>query len=324
MVSTNRLLLIALGVGAALLSPGLPGSAKAASSAGCEGGGFSVAGAAFLVNTDGTHTIAASKLGAPFRLRVTGKFNEFLIVPDTFEVENWLFTGAANPLDITGGRRTLVWERKTPDHRGLVLNGDVIVERSGDDIVVQRTGPGLTMKIQAKDCANGGIFQMEVERKDGTTTRVTHVLADGIFYFDNPNFRAGEGDVVPFKLTTIVVPSRINIANDVSAKFVGRDSPQVATRLQEPSCSNQIRKRDLTFVTVQHCGRVSRWDVASGGRMGWVTGEDATEVAPPATNCVKQCQAQNRVRGQSVVLGFPFPVPDASRLKPPFPSTPGS
>ena len=53
--------------------------------------------------------------------------------------------------------------------------------------------------------------------------------------------------------------------------------------------------------------------------MGWVTGEDATEVAPPATNCTQNCQAQNQVRGQSVKLGFPFPVPDANRLKPPFP-----
>jgi len=99
----------------------------------------------------------------------------------------------------------------------------------------------------------------------------------------------------------LVVTPRINVANDISAKFVGRDSPQLATRLQEPSCANQIRKRDLTFVTVLHCGRVSRWDVASGGRMGWVPGEDATEVAPLATNCVKNCQAQKCVRNQSVV-----------------------
>ena len=66
----------------------------------------------------------------------------------------------------------------------------------------------------------------------------------------------------------------------------------------------------------------SRWavaGVASGGRMGMVTGEDGVEVAPPATDCVQDCQAQNRVRGGAVVLGFPFPVPDDSRLKPPFP-----
>jgi len=70
---------------------------------------------------------------------------------------------------------------------------------------------------------------------------------------------------------------------------------------------------------VNHCGGVSQWSVASGGRMGQVMGEDSVEVAPPPTTCTHQCQAQNRVRGQAVVLGFPFPVPAASILKPRFP-----
>ena len=48
--------------------------------------------------------------------------------------------------------------------------------------------------------------------------------------------------------------------------------------------------------------------------MGQVMGEDAVEVAPAATDCVQDCQAQNRMRGRFVVLGFPFPVPAASRL----------
>ena len=46
------------------------------------------------------------------------------------------------------------------------------------------------MKIQAKDCAQGGIFQMEPERGDQSATRITHVLTPNTFYFDNPNFRA--------------------------------------------------------------------------------------------------------------------------------------
>ena len=58
------------------------------------------------------------------------------------------------------------------------------------------------------------------------------------------------------------------------------------------------------------------WDVASGGRMGFVTGEDAVEVANPPTDCVEDCQAQNQVRGRLAVLGFPFPVPAGSRLVP--------
>jgi len=214
----------------------------------------------------------------------------------------------------------VVFDSKTPDHRGLVLTGDVTVERKGTDIILVRQGPGLTMTIQAKDCANGGIFQMEVERNDATATRFTHVLGNGVFYFDNPSFRAREGDVVPFKDTTVTVAARINFANDSSGAFVGRDSPQVATRVQEPGCVNHIAMRTGGTATVRHCGAVSRWDVASGGRMGQVMGEDAVEVAPPASTCTQHCQARDRVRGEAIVLGFPFPVPLESRLQPPFPA----
>jgi hypothetical protein len=134
---------------------------------------------------------------------------------------------------------------------------------------------------------------MEPERGDGTPTTFTHTLADGVFYFDNPFFRERIGQV----LNGVEVSARVNFANDVSPNFVGRDSAQVAERLSQN-------------------GRTSVWSVASGGRMGGVLGEDAVEVAPPATGCVEDCQAQNRVRGRFVVLGFPFPVPIASRLLP--------
>jgi len=299
----------------------------AASSAGCEGGGFSIVlPNGTTLSGDQDVSVPAASLGSSFLVR--GLYNEFQVESSTFGVVDYTFTGAPNALDITGGARTRVFARKTPDHRGLVLTGAMNVELSGDGIVIDRSGPGLSMKIQAKDCANGGVFQMEPSRGDGATTDITHVLATArapegtnltVFYFDNPNFRAREGDVVPFKDTTITVTPRVNFANDFSPKFVGRDSPQVAQRIAQ-GCPNQIQKRDGTFVTVDHCGGVSVWRVASGGRMGAVFGEDATEVAPPATNCTQNCQAQNRVRGRAVVLGFPFPVPDASRLLPRFPA----
>jgi len=287
--------------------------AGAASSKGCEGGGFAVTALAdgstvspMVPGGDLTTTIPTARLGLSFVVK--GKYVEFTVVP--------------NALDITGGSRTMVFASKTPDHRGLALTSAVNVEITGPDLVIERTGPGLGMTLQAKDCANGGIFQMEPERGDGTTTRITHTLADGIFYFDNPNFRAREGDVVPFKATTIAVANRINFAsgNNVAAKFVGRDSPQVGTRVDEPGCTNEFPNRAEIggTDTVQQCGGRSIWDVASGGRMGQIMGEDATEVAPPPTLCTQNCQAQNRVRGQAVVLGFPFPVPDSSRLTPRF------
>ena len=303
------------------------GRVDAASSAGCEGGGFSlVLPGGTVVSGEQRTTIPAAALGSSFFVR--GKYVEFEVVSSTFGLRNYLLTGAPNPLDITGGVRTVIFARKTPNHRGLVLNGNLDVEVKETDLVIERAGPGVSMKIQAKDCAQGGVFQMEPERDDNGTTDIIHVLATAAaptdsrltaFYFDNPNFRAREGDVVPYKDTTVTVTARVNFANDFSPEFVGRDSPQVATRVAQ-GCPNEIQKRDGTFVTVDHCGGVSLWRVVSGGRMGMVLGEDATEVAPPASNCIENCQAQNQVRGQAVVLGFPFPVPDTSRLKPRFPA----
>ena len=98
-----------------------------------------------------------------------------------------------------------------------------------------------------------------------------------------------------------------------------RDSPQVARRLTDAGCRNLIATRTGAQVAMLHCGGVSRWSVSSGGRMGMVSGEDATEVAPASTNCVQNCQAQNRVRGRAVNLGFPFTVAPADRLQPRFP-----
>lgn len=290
--------------------------AIAASSDACAGGGFTISGLRDGTTVgDGVTTIPASNVGPSFSVK--GRYVEYLVVTSTFGIKDYLFTGAANAADMTGGQRTPVWAEKTPNHRGLVLTSDVTVDIDDEEIVIQRAGTGgLSMKIQSKDCAQGGIFQMEPERGDNGRTRILHVLTLNTFYFDNPNFRAREGDTVPYKDTTVVVPARVNIANDVSRRFVARDSAQVADRVSHTACNNQIRKRDGSFATVLHCGGVTEWDVASGGRMGFVTGEDSVEVAPPPTNCVQDCQAQNRVRGRAVVLGHPFPVPAASRLQP--------
>jgi hypothetical protein len=290
------------------------GHVYAADSQGCESGGFTVLGR----SAPQTTTVPASALGSSFL--VQGRYTQFEVDSATLGIRNYAMTGALNPLDLTGATLTPVWASKTPDHRGLTLTSGLALTLGLDaSISLQRTGPGLSMKITALDCATGGIFQMEPERTDGTPTLFTHTLAPSAFYFDNRNFRNEEGDFVPFKDTTVEVGSRVNFGNDVSHKFVGRDSPQVATLRPESSCPNVIVTRfpppDATD-TVLHCGGVSRWDVASGGRMGLVMGEDSVEVAPPASVCTHQCMAQDRVRGRSTVLGFPFPVAQADRLKP--------
>jgi opacity protein-like surface antigen len=308
------------------------GSAQAASSKGCTNGGFrlvNMATGATVAATGGDRiraTIPASQFGTTFAVR--GRYAQFDVRSADFAVLGQAFTGAANELDITGGRFTPVFASKVPDHRGLVLSSAISVELDDEELSLQRSGAGLSMKVQAKDCAQGGIFQMEPERSDGTATRITHTLASSTttgvtpFYFDNANFRARVGQFLGSGCTSVQtgppgqfcvqVGTRVNIANGLSPRFVARDSAQVATRLAQAACNT------ATPVTpsVRHCGGVSIWDVASGGRMGFVTGEDATEVANPPTDCVTDCQAQNQVRGRLANLGHPFPVPAGSRLAP--------
>ncbi|NUR05508.1 MAG: hypothetical protein HOQ22_06195 [Nocardioidaceae bacterium] len=308
---------------AALLLPAfgytaLSGPAHAASSTGCENGGFSVLG------KSGTFT---GTVPAPAgRFRVQGRYAQFDVDPADFAVYDQAFTGAPNPLDQTGGRFTPIYASKVPDHRGLTLTSPITVELSGGDLVISRTGPGLSMKLQAKDCANGGIFQMEPSRGDGTRTRIVHRLAPSAFYYDNPNFRAHLGEFLGSECTSVQtgppskfcvqVTPRVNIGNDVSPDFVVRDSSQVATRIRQAACGPDFTNNLGLSETRDHCGGMSVWDVASGGRLGMVTGEDATEVANPPTTCTHQCQAQNQVRGRLANLGSPFPVPAGSRLTP--------
>jgi hypothetical protein len=309
----------------ALLLTLIAAPAFAASSKGCTGGGFSLLG----LSGDQKRIVLASDVGSSFLVK--GKYIEFTVDAASFGVRDWTLTGATNPLDITGGRRTVVYTAKMPDHRGLFLSSDISVKISKEVLVIERTGSGLSMKIQAKDCANGGVFQVEPARADATATRFTHVLASDVFYFDNPNVRNRLGDRIPCSGVlpdgtrvvcdganpdgTVTVTARTNFANDISNKFVGRDSAQVATLVNFPECTNSI-PNPFHPGTVVHCGGVSVWDVASGGRMGQVMGEDSTEIAPAAKRCTANCTAQNQVQGKAIVVGFPFPVPDAVRLKP--------
>jgi hypothetical protein len=271
------------------------GTAQAAKSEGCESGGFSVrtlpatgAGTALVTATATTvtKTFTAAQLGGTFRIQ--GRYTQFDVRNTDFAVLNQAFTGAANALDMTGGRFTPVFASKVPQN--MVLNGAITVTLGGEGVEIGRTGTGVSMKIQAKDCAQGGVFQMEPQRSSGALTTIVHTLAtssvNGLtpFYFDNPNFRARIGQFLGADCTSVVtgppskfcvqVTARTNIANDLSPKFVLRDSTQVATRIAQT-------------------GRTATFTVAT---------------------CTHQCQAQNQVRGRLVVLGFPFPVPAASRI----------
>src|SRR5262245_56677219 len=170
-----------------MFAVGTPSPASAASSKGCDGGGFTVLTGSQAISGEVRTTIAAGAVDADIRVR--GRYVEFDIDAATFAVRDYTLTGVANELDLTGGVRTVIFASKVPDLRGAVLNGGVSLELKDTDIEIQRAGGGVTMKLQAKDCASGGVFQMEPERADGGATDITHTLGAGIFYFDNPNFR---------------------------------------------------------------------------------------------------------------------------------------
>lgn len=311
--------LVAAVPAAAVLSPP---AAQAASSKFCDGGSYAVLGK--VGAKDRFRGTVAAPAG---RFLVQGRYTQFTIDPATFAIYDYAFTGAANPGDLTGGRPTPVYASKVPDHRGLALASGISLELRDEDMTISRTGPGgLSMKIQAKDCAQGGIFQMEPARGDGTRTRIVHTVADSAFYYDNPAFRSRLGEWLGSACTStatgpaaqfcVRVSPRVNIGSDQAPGLVLRDSAQVATRVPQASCGPDFTNTLGLTETRDHCGATSIWDVASGGRMGMVTGGDATEVANPPTACTSDCQAQNQVRGRLAVLGFPAPVPAASRLAP--------
>ncbi len=193
---------------APLLALSTAAPAAAASSEGCVGGGYTLIGPTGAVASASPDrfrgTIAAARLGDSFLVK--GRYNQFRVRSADFAVLDYAFTGAPNVLDMTGRRFTPVFTSKTPDHRGLRLTSGVTARLDEDVLRLERSGTGLTMKIQAKDCAQGGIFQMEPERADGSATRITHTLAragvafEGAptgapvpFFFDNPAFRARAG-----------------------------------------------------------------------------------------------------------------------------------
>jgi hypothetical protein len=293
-ISVRRAAALCLSVAAGAALTSTP--AQAASSKSCDGGGFRVVAPGKTVSGDiKDATIPASALTGT--VHVLGRYQTFDVDPATLSVHHFTFTGAANQLSLTGGRDIEAFAAKTADLRGQTLTGPLTVTLDKETYSLSRAGTGVSMTLTGKDCAAGGIFQMEPERADGQPTVITHVLGKGTFYFDNPNFRARLGEV----LNGTTVTARVNFANDAAPAFVGRDSTQLATRLSQ-------------------FGKVSTWSVASGGRMGQVMGEDAVSVEPAATACSHQCHAGNQTQGAAAVLGFPSPVPAASRLTPDFPA----
>jgi hypothetical protein len=170
--------------------------------------------------------------------QVRGKFVEFTVNLNDFTVTNYTLTS-----DITGGGRTVVFARKQPLH-GKILTSNLSINLNNEQLVLQRSGPGINMKIQAKDCSEGGLFQMEPDQ----TIEIQHELGPGFVY-------------------CVDSLDRVLIVN-ASNPLIARESPETAT-LAVPSPKSAIKGTT-----------VSKWLVQGGGRMGLVTGEDAVQPLP--------------------------------------------
>lgn len=119
-------------VGGALIAAALlaPGTASAASSKGCDkDGGFAITlgdGSAIREGFRGSVAALAPEHGEAAR---PPKFITFDVDPKTFAVYDYAFTGAANVLDITGGRRIVAYAGKVPDLKGSTLTSSMDVRQ---------------------------------------------------------------------------------------------------------------------------------------------------------------------------------------------------
>ena len=263
-----------------LLVPGTAsakGGDDAGSGAASAGGDFAVTLNGVTQNPAAGREYRVDKVVPTGRIAVTGRHVTFTVDPTTLGVYDYTLTGAPSPERMVT-TPTVVFASKVPVLTAAQLAG-VRVEQlrlTDDTLVLTLSTAAGKFKIQAKDAPQGGIFQMEPEF--GGAVEIVHTLGAGVFYFVNS------------------FTGKVNLGNGVAADathqmLLGKDSPQVATR--------------LSLTATQ-----SRWSVASGGRMGGVLGEDAVELSAGATNCTTQCQAQNRVNGSLTVPADPVdPTP---------------
>ncbi|WP_022906937.1 hypothetical protein [Curtobacterium sp. B18] len=232
-------------------------------------------GGDYAVTLNGTTTNPAP--GKDFKVKdvavsgtiaVRGKHNGFDIRTADLGVYDYTLTGAPDTQRMVT-KPTVVFASKVPSLTAAQLAGARLssLEVRDDTLVaIFATGAGK-LKVQAKDGAQGGIFQMETEFAQPVT--FTHTLGAGLFYFTNPyTGKINFGDGTP----------AVTSGSGAHQMLLGKDSPQVATKTSQTATT-------------------TTWTVQPGGRMGGVLGEDAVELSQGATNCTSQCQAQNQIRG---------------------------
>jgi hypothetical protein len=232
-------------------------------------------GGDYAVTVNGTTTNPA--VGKDYKLKdiavsgtiaVRGEHNGFDIRVADLGLYDYTLTGAPDTQRMVT-KPTVVFASKVPALTAAQLAGTKLssLEVRDDTLVaIFATGAGK-LKVQAKDGAQGGIFQMETEFAQPVT--FTHTLGAGLSYFTNPyTGKINFGDGTP----------AVTSGSGAHQMLLGKDSPQVATKTSQTATT-------------------TTWTVQPGGRLGGVLGEDAVELSQGATNCTSQCQAQNQVRG---------------------------
>jgi hypothetical protein len=265
-------LVAAVVAGSLALSAG-PASASGKTSA---GGDYRVTIGSTTYDPAPGKSVKVSGIVPTGRIAVRGVNNGFDIDVATLGVYDYTLTGAPDTQRMVT-KPTVVFASKVPTLTPAQLAGATIksLEVKDDTLVVLFSTAGGKFKIQAKDGAQGGIFQMESEF--GAPVEFTHTLGAGLFYFVNQyTGKVNFGDGV----------DPVTSGAGAHQMLLGKDSPQVATK------------------TLQ-TGTVTKWVVQSGGRLGGVLGEDAIELSAGATNCTSQCQAQNQIRGSLPVPPLP-------------------
>jgi len=171
----SAVLVAAVVAGSLALSAG-PASASGKTSA---GGDYRVTIGSTTYDPAPGKSVKVSGIVPSGRIAVRGVNNGFDIDVATLGVYDYTLTGAPDTQRMVT-KPTVVFASKVPTLTAAQLAGATItrLEVKDDTLVVLFSSAGGTFKIQAKDGAQGGIFQMESEF--GAPVEFTHTLGAGL------------------------------------------------------------------------------------------------------------------------------------------------
>lgn len=219
---------------ASVAGPAIP--VAAAKGGICTGFAVTIGGQTYRGDQD--RTIRPGQIGETIEVR--GKYVRFTVDAATFTVRNYTLTGADSPRpdkNLPIDEPTVVFTSKVPNH-GTTLTSALELDLNNEGVVLRRSGGNRDqdVKVQAKDCAQGGLFQMEVE----PGARETNTLAAGFRYTRQPT---GE--------------ERLCFTNGA---FSGYDSPQFASLI-----GNTDRRAVWNVRSGGRIGMVIGEDAVEGG-----------------------------------------------------------